>query len=330
MTGPDPAVAAVRAALREDLAALVPADDAPGPLVLVACSGGPDSLALAAATAFVAPRLGLRAGAVVVDHGLAPDSAEVAARAAAVCRSLGLDPVQVRAVEPDGPGEAALRGGPARGPRCRRGPARRRRRAARPHPGRPGRAGAAGPGARLGRPLAGRDARGAGPAAPPAARAAPRGARRRRARRRGLEPWHDPTNLPEGGGARRSSVRHTLLPVLEQALGPGVAPALARTADLLRADAEVLEPLSDELLARARDGGRSRRRGTGLDVDVLAAAPSRGAHPGAAHRADRLGSCRPARCRPRTSRRSTPWSRAGPARARRTCPVSWSSVGMAG
>lgn len=272
MTGPDPAVAAVRAALREDLAALVRAGEDPGPLVLVACSGGPDSLALAAGTAFVAPRMGLRAGAVVVDHGLQPDSAEVAARAAAVCRSLGLDPVQVRAVEPEGPGEAALRAarhaaldaaadelgadavllahtlddqaeqvllGLARGS------------GARSLAGMPAVRG------RLRRPLLGlrREVLGASCAA------------------QGLEPWHDPTNLPEGGGARRSSVRHTLLPVLEKALGPGVAPALARTADLLRADAEVLEPLSDELLARARDGA-DHGAGPGLDVDLLAAAPA--------------------------------------------------------
>ena len=51
------------------------------PLVLVALSGGADSLALAAATAFEAPRAGLRAGAVIVDHGLQDASADVAAAA---------------------------------------------------------------------------------------------------------------------------------------------------------------------------------------------------------------------------------------------------------
>ena len=82
-----------------------------GALVVVACSGGADSLALAAATAFVAPRLGLRAGAFVVDHGLQPGSDTVAAQAAAKVRELGLDPVEVtRAqVRPagGGPEEAA-------------------------------------------------------------------------------------------------------------------------------------------------------------------------------------------------------------------------------
>ena len=80
--------------------------------MLVAVSGGADSLALAAGTAFVAPQAGLRAGAVVVDHGLQAGSAQVADRAAATCRDLGLDPVRVLAVrvEPVGNGpEAAAR-----------------------------------------------------------------------------------------------------------------------------------------------------------------------------------------------------------------------------
>ena len=54
-----PAVASVRNAVRACVT-----DLAPGDLVLAACSGGADSLALAAALAFVAPRAGLRAGAV--------------------------------------------------------------------------------------------------------------------------------------------------------------------------------------------------------------------------------------------------------------------------
>ena len=73
-----------------------PAPDAP--LVLVACSGGRDSLALAAVSATVCGQTGLRCGAVVIDHGIAVDSRSVAARAASQCVRLGLDPVRVRAV----------------------------------------------------------------------------------------------------------------------------------------------------------------------------------------------------------------------------------------
>src|SRR5215207_11758929 len=85
---------AVRSVLPDATGAVVAA-----PLVLVALSGGADSLALAAAAAFEAPRLGLRAGAVIVDHGLQAGSAGVAAAAAATARELGLEPVLVRRVE---------------------------------------------------------------------------------------------------------------------------------------------------------------------------------------------------------------------------------------
>ena len=77
--GPGVAVAEVRSAVRACLSGL-----AAGDLALVACSGGADSLALAAAAAFVAPRLGLRAGGVTVDHGLQPGSAERAGVATAL------------------------------------------------------------------------------------------------------------------------------------------------------------------------------------------------------------------------------------------------------
>ncbi|MDP9443943.1 MAG: tRNA(Ile)-lysidine synthetase, partial [Actinomycetota bacterium] len=58
----DPAVAAVRRSVRSALA-----DLRRGDTVLVACSGGADSTALALATRFEARRAGWRAGAVVVD-----------------------------------------------------------------------------------------------------------------------------------------------------------------------------------------------------------------------------------------------------------------------
>src|SRR5260221_3023926 len=110
--GPDPAVAAVRLGVRRSLAGVADLG-----LVPAACSGGPDSMAMAAALAFEAPRLGLRAGAVTVDHGLQPGSAEQAARVAAPLHELGLEPVHslqaevaVRGNVTDYPGpEAAAR-----------------------------------------------------------------------------------------------------------------------------------------------------------------------------------------------------------------------------
>src|SRR5690349_12479762 len=101
-----PAIADVRRAVR---AVFETRNDSP--LALVALSGGPDSLALAAATAFEGPKAGWRVGAVVVDHGLQDGSDAVSARAADQARALGLDPVTVVRVEvgTDGGPEAAAR-----------------------------------------------------------------------------------------------------------------------------------------------------------------------------------------------------------------------------
>jgi tRNA(Ile)-lysidine synthetase-like protein len=79
VTGPPAATAATRVAVRRALA------EVEGP-VSAAVSGGADSLALAAALAFERPG----SGAVVVDHGLQPSSADVASKAAAQCEGLGL------------------------------------------------------------------------------------------------------------------------------------------------------------------------------------------------------------------------------------------------
>jgi tRNA(Ile)-lysidine synthase len=64
----------------------------------------------------------------------------------------------------------------------------------------------------------------------------------------GIAWWSDPSNLDPRH--TRARVRHQVLPVLERELGPGVAAALARTAHLLRADTELL----DDLAASAYSG----------------------------------------------------------------------------
>jgi tRNA(Ile)-lysidine synthase len=278
-----PAVADLRRAVREALAEL------PGPPagpVLVALSGGADSLALAAATAFEAPRAGVAAGAVVVDHGLQDGSAEVAARAADAARSLGLAPVVVTRVrvEPgaDGP-EAAARAaryaafddalrttgsralllahtlddqaetvllGLARGSGAAslHGMARAT----------PARAADA---VYL-RPLLGIRA------------AVPRAA----CADQGLDPWQDPHNADPA--YRRVRVRHDVLPVLERELGPGVAEALARTADQLREDDDALEHFAAEMVEEIADHAEA---GISLEVASLLAAP-----PALRHRLIRL------------------------------------------
>jgi tRNA(Ile)-lysidine synthase len=274
----DPAVAAARNAVRAVLAGLGPDE-----LVLVACSGGADSLALAASVAYEARRVGrsvrsrghsVRAGAVVVDHGLQAGSADVAERAAEQCRSLGLDPVVVRRVD-----RSDSTGGPEAAARDARYAALEAV---------AGETGAAL--VLLGHTLDDQAeqvllglARGAG-ARSLAGIPRERGILRRPflALRRtqteavcaasGLEFWTDPTNLlpahaepaidraqgeatdrPRGAFTPlRSQVRGRVLPVLEETLGPGVVEALGRSADQLRDDADLLDALAAELLAQAR------------------------------------------------------------------------------
>ncbi|WP_425443902.1 tRNA lysidine(34) synthetase TilS [Streptomyces aidingensis] len=67
-------------------------------MILAACSGGADSMALASALAFEAPRLGLRAGGITVDHGLQEGSAERAREVADRMAALGLEPADVATV----------------------------------------------------------------------------------------------------------------------------------------------------------------------------------------------------------------------------------------
>jgi tRNA(Ile)-lysidine synthase len=244
--GPHPAVAAVRVAVRRSVA-----DLAPGSRILVACSGGADSTALAAATAFEAPRAGLQAGAVTVDHGLQSRSDERATAVVEVLRGLGLRPVEAVRVDVTG------RGGPEAA-------ARRARYAALDEAA--DRLGACA--VLLGHT---RDdqaetvllglARGSG--ARSLAGMPPRSVRGGRYRRplltltrstteaaceaEGLRPWADPHNSDPSYA--RSRVRHHVLPLLERELGPGVAAALARTADLLRDDADALDAWADRAYA---------------------------------------------------------------------------------
>ena len=238
--GPAPAVAAVRNAVRASIA-----DLARGDLVLAACSGGPDSLALAAALAFAAPRMGLRAGGVTVDHGLQDGSGSRAASVVSVLSGLGLDPVRCMAVT------VSAGGGPEAAART-----------ARYHALAEAAAGLGAAAVLLGHTLDDQAetvllglARGSGP------RSLAGMPRRRGIFRRpllgvrhpvtaaacealGLEPWQDPHNADRRFA--RVRIRLDALPALEAALGPGVPEALARTADQLRADAEFLESISSE------------------------------------------------------------------------------------
>jgi tRNA(Ile)-lysidine synthase len=263
--GPPPAVAEVRSAVRRCLE-----EFAAGDLVLAACSGGADSLALAAALAHEAPRCGFRAGGVTVDHGLQPGSADRACEVAGVLTSLGLEPVtRLRVAVPRGPGN----GGPEAAARTARYAAL----ADAAH-----RTGAAA--VLLAHSLDDQAesvllglARGSGPRSL-AGMPDSRGPYRRpllgvgRATLRaactalGLQPWDDPQNAD--AAYARARVRHQALPALEAALGPGVAEALARSARQFRADAELLDDLAagEVEQARGKDGAWA--------ADLLAALPA--------------------------------------------------------
>jgi len=249
--GPHPAVAEVRSSVRRCLG-----EFAAGDLVLAACSGGADSLALAAALAHEAPRAGLRAGGVTVDHGLQPGSADRALEVTRILAGFGLDPVACATVSVDtGTGH----GGPEAAARAARYQAldeavgQTGAKAVLLAHSRDDQAEnvllglARGSGARS---LAGMPPR-RGPYRRPLLEVG-RATLRAACTALGLQPWDDPHNCDPAYA--RARVRHRALPALEAALGPGIAEALARSASQIRADAEVLDDLAASEAELARDG----------------------------------------------------------------------------
>ena len=250
MTGPDPAVAAVRVAVRRQLA------DVTGP-VLVACSGGADSLALLSGAVFETRREGRRVVGVTVDHGLQPESAAQASRVVGQMAALGADETATIRVTVD-PGSRGIEAG-----------AREARYAAlaqlAAHVG-------VGPGSGVvllghtrddqaetvllglgrgsgGRSIAGmrRSLRRDGVLFVRPLLDLAREQTEAACRALGIEWWEDPHNSDPR--FVRSRIRHTVMPVLERELGPGFAEALARTADAVRADADELDDRAEAWLA---------------------------------------------------------------------------------
>ena len=265
-----PSVATVRVAVRRTLADVVAEQPgrrpAPDAAVLVACSGGPDSLALLSATVFEAHKHGLRVIGVTVDHGLQEESAAHAGHVVAQMAAMGADETASARIE--------VRGGD-RGPEAA---AREARYAVLDqmvqHFGALT--------VLLGHTLDDQAetvllglARGSGGRSLA-------GMRRRFGHYRrplldvtrtdtvtacqveGIEYWNDPHNIDPAFA--RVRVRRKVLPVLEDELGPGVASALARTADQLRADTELLDQLAQEAYEDLREP-------EGLEVKALADLP---------------------------------------------------------
>jgi tRNA(Ile)-lysidine synthase len=233
----------------------------PEKIVVVAVSGGPDSMALARA----AGELDRPVAAGIIDHGLQPDSRHVARRAAEQCERLGLAPVMVERVHVTetghGPEDAA----------------RTARRAALE-----AMADRVNASAillahtrddqaetvllRLGR---GSGARSLSAMAPVAGRwrrpflDLPRDVVRAGAE--DLDTWDDPHNTD--AAYARSRVRYDALPALVTALGPDVVDGLARSARLLRDDADALDRIAAEAASSVTDAEGS------LDATGLLALP---------------------------------------------------------
>jgi tRNA(Ile)-lysidine synthase len=243
--GPHPAVAAVRLAVRRAL------ERYPAELpALVACSGGADSVALAAAVAFEGRRTGRPVGLVTIDHGLQDGSGEQADRVAGLGAELGYDPVHLVRVE------VGVRGGPEGAARTARYQAIEQVRGAAV--------------ALLGHTADDQAetvllglGRGSGARSIAGMRADADGYLRplltlRRmqteaaCRALGLSYWRDPHN--ESPAYRRVRLRREVLPLLDDVLAGGVTEALARTAAQLQVDLDTLDELAAAALASALDG----------------------------------------------------------------------------
>ncbi|MEZ0362906.1 tRNA lysidine(34) synthetase TilS [Mycobacterium sp. pUA109] len=223
----------------------------------VGLSGGPDSLALTAVAAGMLPTT-----ALVVDHGLQPDSADVAAAAADQAVALGCADARVLRVQvgADGGPEAAARAARYRALDAARGE----------DPVLLGHTlddqaetvllG-------LGRGSGARSLAGMRPHDPPWGRpllGVRRATTHTACAELGLTPWHDPHNTDRR--FTRTRLRTEVLPLLEDVLGGGVAEALARTATALREDTGLIDTLVAQAVAAAATGD-------GLDVAALAGLP---------------------------------------------------------
>lgn len=255
MSGPPAAVAATRLALRRWMSSAY--DDGsigPDDPITVACSGGADSLALTAAAVFEARQDRRSVRAVTVDHGLQAGSAARAEHVAALLGDLGCDRVQIRRVD------VGLQGGPEGAARTARYDALREftvdggwvllahtldDQAESVLLG-------------LGRGSGGRSLAGMAAYNRPWGRPF-LGVRRvetvATCAALHLPVWEDPHN--NDPRFTRVRLRHEVLPLLEEVLGGGVAAALARTADQLRADADALAEVAEQALSDVSSPGSS-------------------------------------------------------------------------
>ncbi|WP_107704462.1 tRNA lysidine(34) synthetase TilS [Nocardioides allogilvus] len=256
-----PSLAVVRRGVR---AVLDPLD--PGATVVVACSGGADSLALLSASLFEGHKRSLRVVGVTVDHRLQPGSDAQAQRVVEQMAAMGADETLTAIVTVSATGI---------GPE---GAARQARYAVLEQVAARLSAAVVLLGHTLddqaetvllgltrgsgGRSLAGMR-RGFDVFARPLLDVR-RDDTVTACQVEGLTVWEDPHNSDPA--FTRVRVRRTILPLLEDELGPGVARTLARTADQLRDDMALLDSLADSVLAQVAGPH-------GLTIPLLSAQP---------------------------------------------------------
>ena len=220
----------------------------------VALSGGPDSLALTAVAAQLRPTT-----ALIVDHGLQPDSAAVAETARRASRrawdALRHKSLRVHVGNEGGPEAAARAARYAALSAYHDGPVLLGHtlddQAETVLLG-------------LGRGSGARSIAGMRPYDPPWCRpllGVRRAVTHAACSELGLTAWQDPHNTDRR--FTRTRLRLEVLPLLEDVLGGGVAEALARTATALREDTELIDTLAAQALPEATAGAGLRYAGPG-------------------------------------------------------------------
>ena len=230
----------IRLAVRRELSDLTAGD-----AVIVATSGGADSLALAAAVLLESQTRSINPIAAIIDHGLQPNSADVAQAAKNELNKVGYTNIEIRRVEVDGKDgmEAS---------------ARRARYAALDEIARSHNATAIflghtkddqaetvllglarGSGTRSLSGMAQRIDNYRRPLL-----SITRAQTEAACNEAGIKYWRDPHN--QSMEFTRVRVREVVLPTMEKEIGPGITDALSRSARLLRDDADALDQWSEE------------------------------------------------------------------------------------
>ena len=230
---------AIRSVVRSALS-----DCTAGDLILVAVSGGADSLALAYALSLEAPKLAVRIEGVTVDHQLQSQSSVQAEKVVAALAKMGIEKTHVIKVDieiTDGLEASARRARYAAFDACaeKTGAAFIFLGHTRDDQSESVLLGLArGSGARSLSAMAARKGKYLRPLL-----SITREETLAACAEAQLDPWDDPHNADKT--FTRVRVRTDVIPNLEKNLGPGIAAALARTAALLRDDADALDQLAE-------------------------------------------------------------------------------------